>query len=83
MEHWEAAASQLSLLNSKNIDYSPFGVLDLPVVNSNSAYRLFSELMGFSVYKFTLLSPLFEVGITTCLKKMYYDETLYSFGELV
>ena len=82
-ERWDVPVSQLSLLNSKDIDYSPFGVIELPTVNSNSAYRLLSELMEFSVYKFNLLSSLFEVGITTDLKKMYYDETLHTFGELV
>ncbi len=43
---WNKAANQVKALNRKDINYSPFGVLGFPIVNSNSAYHLFAYFMS-------------------------------------
>ena len=49
---WNKAACQIESLNSKDINYSPFGVFGFPITNSNSAYHLFARLMGVECCRF-------------------------------
>ncbi len=46
LARWDKAACQIDALNQQDLGYSPFGLLGLPITNSNSVYHLFSELMG-------------------------------------
>lgn len=57
---WHKASSQIAQLNHLDLNYSPFGILGLPVTNSNSAYHLFAKLMGIECCRFP---GVFEPGI--------------------
>ncbi|HFD13658.1 MAG TPA: hypothetical protein ENJ32_14495 [Crenotrichaceae bacterium] len=64
LSRWDNAASQLATLNKQDLNYSPFGILGLPVTNSNSAYHLLSQLMGIDCCRF---SGVLEPGIGNSL----------------
>lgn len=64
MGRWNNAVKQLESMNDRNIDYSPFGIFGIKVVNSNTAYRFFAELMGIDHYSFP---GLWEPGIKTLI----------------
>ena len=49
---WQKATSQIDRLNELDLNYTPFGIFGLLVTNSNSAYRLFSKLMGIECCRF-------------------------------
>jgi len=49
---WHKAASQIDQLNHLDLNYTAFGILGLSVTNSNSAYHLFSKLMGIECCRF-------------------------------
>jgi hypothetical protein len=60
MKRWNNAACQVSTLNEKDVNYSPFGIFGFPITNSNSAFHLFSHFMGFECCHF---SGVFQPGI--------------------
>ena len=64
LARWNKAASKIDLLNQRNINYSPFGLLGLPIINSNSAYHLFARLMDIECCRF---SGALEPGINNSL----------------
>lgn len=57
---WNNAACEINRLNEMDLDYSPLGILGLPIVNSNSAFHLFAKLMEIPCYRF---SGVLEPGI--------------------
>lgn len=61
---WNKAANRVKSLNQQDLNYSPFGVFGLPITNSNSAFHLFSQLMGFECYHF---AGILEPGINNAL----------------
>lgn len=63
---WNKAANQVDSLNQQDLNYSPFGVLGLPITNSNSAFHLFAQLMGFECYRF---AGVLEPGINNALNE--------------
>ena len=72
--HWNKAASQITHLNHRDLNYSLFGIFGFPITNSNSAYHLFSQLMGFECCHF---SGILEPGINNSLTTKI-NSTLYS-----
>lgn len=50
---WDNAVKALSYLNSLDVPYTPFAVLGLVPVNSNTAYALLGKLMGVPVHYFS------------------------------
>ena len=68
LARWNQATSQISILNQRDIDYSPFGVFGFPITNSNSAYHLFARLMGVECCRF---SGVLEPGIKNSLSSCY------------
>ena len=62
---WNKAANQVKALNQKDINYSPFGVLGFPIVNSNSAYHLFAYFMSLECCYF---SKVLQPGINNRLR---------------
>ena len=64
MARWHYAVSQIESLNQLDLNYSPFGIIGLPIVNSNSAFHLFSKLLDVQCYRF---SGVFEPGIANDL----------------
>ncbi len=68
LRRWENAACEINRLNEKDLDYSPFGILGLPIVNSNSAFHLFAKLMEIPCYRFQgVLEPGIGNDLTTAL----------------
>jgi hypothetical protein len=61
---WNKAVCQIEELNQQDLNYSPFGILGLPIINSNSAYHLFAQLMGIECHHF---SRVFQPGIHNSL----------------
>lgn len=49
---WDNAVKALPYLNSLEISYTPFGILGLVHINSNTAYTLLGKLMGIPVHNF-------------------------------
>ena len=49
---WDNAVKVLPYLNSLEVPYTPFAVLGLAPVNSNTAYTLLGKLMGIPVHYF-------------------------------
>ncbi len=70
LRRWENAACEINRLNEKDLDYSPFGILGLPIVNSNSAFHLFAKLMDLPCYRF---KGVLEPGISNDLSKAVQD----------
>lgn len=65
---WQRAVDQIESLNQRDINYSPFGIFGLPITNSNSAFHLFAQLMGFECYRFThILEPGINNSLDYCL----------------
>ncbi|MCK5355354.1 MAG: hypothetical protein KAJ63_09565 [Methyloprofundus sp.] len=69
LARWNNAARKVDSLNRRDINYSPFGFLGFPIINSNSAYQLFARLMGFECCRF---SGVIEPGINNSLSCCYY-----------
>ena len=53
LSRWDIAVTALPYLNSLEIPYTPFAIIGLLPVNSNTAYTLLGELMGIAVHKFS------------------------------
>ena len=64
---WQNATAQIDSLNSQDLNYSPFGLMGLPVTNSNSAYHLFSKLLEVECCRFSgVLEPGIGNDLRTC-----------------
>ena len=50
---WDNAVKALPYLNSLGVPYTPFAVLGLAPINSNTAYTLLGKLMGIPVHYFS------------------------------
>ena len=50
---WDNAVKALPYLNSLGVPYTPFAVLGLVPINSNTAYTLLGKLMGIPVHYFS------------------------------
>lgn len=65
---WDNASSQIEKLNKQDLNYSPFGILGLPVTNSNSAYHLFARLMEIDCCQFKgIIEPGINNSLDYCL----------------
>ncbi|MDO9267836.1 MAG: hypothetical protein Q7T96_01845 [Methylobacter sp.] len=53
LDRWDNAVKALPYLNSLDVPYTPFGILGLAHVNSNTAYTLLGQLMGIPVHNFS------------------------------
>jgi hypothetical protein len=53
LSRWDNAVKALPYLNSLNVPYTPFGILGLAHINSNTAYTLLGKLMGVAVHNFS------------------------------
>jgi len=53
LRRWDHAVKALPYLNSLNIPYTPFGVVGLAHINSNTAYTLLGKLMGIAEHNFS------------------------------
>ncbi|MCH9697123.1 MAG: hypothetical protein K0U68_03380 [Gammaproteobacteria bacterium] len=73
LKRWQHAASQIETLNQLDLNYSPFGLLGLPITNSNSAYHLYARLLGLSCYRFP---GVMQPGIGNDLSYCCDDATL-------
>jgi hypothetical protein len=54
VQRWQLAVDAVTMINSLNLDYPPFGI-KFPLsatINSNSIYRTFGQIMNISVHKF-------------------------------
>jgi hypothetical protein len=51
--HWDHAVQALPYLNRLNVPYTPFGILGVPPLNSNTAYALLGQLMDIPVHYFS------------------------------
>ncbi|MGR8941442.1 MAG: hypothetical protein ACU83P_07610, partial [Gammaproteobacteria bacterium] len=52
LRRWDNAVKALPFLNDLDVPYTPFAILGLAPVNSNTAYRLLGMLMGIPVHYF-------------------------------
>ena len=50
---WENAVKALPYLNRLGVPYTPFAILGLVRINSNTAYTLLSKLMDIPVHHFS------------------------------
>jgi hypothetical protein len=50
---WDNAVKALPFLNSLEVPYTPFAILGLIHINSNTAYTLLGKLMGIPVHTFS------------------------------
>jgi hypothetical protein len=50
---WDNAVKALPFLNSLEVPYTPFAILGLAHINSNTAYTLLGKLMSISVHNFS------------------------------
>lgn len=50
---WDNAVKALPYLNSLDVSYTPFGILGLAHINSNTAYTLLGKLMGIPEHNFS------------------------------
>ena len=64
LSRWRSAVDQLESLNNRDIDYSPFGIFAVSVINSNTAYRFFAKLMDIDHYCFP---GVWEPGINSTI----------------
>ncbi|MGZ5013495.1 MAG: hypothetical protein ACXV8P_07285 [Methylobacter sp.] len=53
LDRWDNAVKALPYLNRLNVSYTPFGILGLAHINSNTAYTLLGKLMGIPVHNFS------------------------------
>lgn len=53
LRRWDNAVKALPFLNGLDVPYTPFAILGLVPVNSNTAYRLLGMLMGIPVHYFS------------------------------
>lgn len=67
LARWNNASCQIDALNKLDLNYSPFGILGLPITNSNSAYHLFSQLIGVECCHFSgVLQPGIHNSLSYC-----------------
>ncbi|MEE9425075.1 MAG: hypothetical protein V3V18_08835 [Methylococcales bacterium] len=67
LARWNKASCQIDALNQLDLNYSPFGILGLPITNSNSAYHLFSQLIGVECCHFSgVLQPGIHNNLSYC-----------------
>ncbi len=67
LARWNNAGCQIDALNELDLNYSPFGILGLPITNSNSAYHLFSQLIGVECCHFSgVLQPGIHNNLSYC-----------------
>jgi hypothetical protein len=52
LTRWDNAVKALPFLNSLEVPYTPFAILGLAHINSNTAYALLGRLMGIPVHNF-------------------------------
>lgn len=50
---WDNAVKALPYLNSLEVPYTPFAVMSLVPINSNTAYTLLGAIMGLPLHKFS------------------------------
>ena len=50
---WDNAVKSLPYLNRLGVPYTPFAILSLVPINSNTAYALLSKLMGIPLHHFS------------------------------
>jgi len=53
LSRWDNAVKALPYLNSLGVPYTPFAIIGLVHINSNTAFALLGKLMGLPVYKFS------------------------------
>jgi hypothetical protein len=53
LARWDNAVKALPFLNSLEVPYTPFAILGLAHINSNTAYTLLGKLMGIPVHTFS------------------------------
>ena len=53
LDRWDNAVKALPYLNSLEVPYTPFAIIGLTHINSNTAYTLLGKLMAIPVYKFS------------------------------
>jgi hypothetical protein len=53
LNRWDNAVKAIPCLNSIEVSYTPFGIISLAPVNSNTAYTLLGRIMGIPVHKFS------------------------------
>jgi len=53
MARWNSAVNAIPTLNNLDLDYTPFGFIGSPVINSNAAYTVFGNLMDVPVHNFS------------------------------
>lgn len=54
LARWDNAVKALPYLNNLDVAYTPFGIVGVAPVNSNTAYHLLGKLMGIPVHRFSL-----------------------------
>ncbi|HEY8034262.1 MAG TPA: hypothetical protein VIF37_01585 [Methylobacter sp.] len=54
LARWDNAVKALPYLNSLDVVYTPFGIVGIAAVNSNTAYHLLGKLMSIPVHYFPL-----------------------------
>ncbi|WP_333874622.1 hypothetical protein [Methylobacter sp.] len=53
LDRWDNAVKALPYLNDLEVPYTPFAILGLAPINSNTAYTLLGKLMGIPVHNFS------------------------------
>lgn len=53
LDRWDNAVKALPYLNALEVPYTPFAILGLVHINSNTAYTLLGKLMGIPVHNFS------------------------------
>lgn len=53
LDRWDNAVKALPHLNALEVPYTPFAILGLVHINSNTAYTLLGKLMGMPVHNFS------------------------------
>ncbi|MBK8817301.1 MAG: hypothetical protein IPN42_18155 [Methylococcaceae bacterium] len=52
LARWDSAVKALPFLNGLEIPYTPFGIIGLSQINSNSAFSLLGKIMAINAPKF-------------------------------
>lgn len=68
---WDHAVKTLAYLNSLEIDYTPFAIVGIPQINSNTAYSLLGKIMGIPIHRF---SRYWQPGWQNSEKMLSYTE---------
>jgi Ca2+-binding RTX toxin-like protein len=71
MQRWTDATHSIPYLNSLDLPYTPLGAIGVPgdQINSNSAYRIFGEIMGLPVKDFPWRwEPGMDMGLEKILR---------------